>query len=130
MKNNNIQNTRYNHLTLTLLHQICRYTCSIYWLVTICQGKLSDSQDMNIFPCIRVLRLEDINLAGMDRVYYYSRMTKQCIEKKNHILTIREFSLKYRHQPIYGTYLMTKVMKKSQCQMIVPCILKIYFCHI
>ena len=35
-----------------------------------------------IFPCLRVPRLEDSNLAGMDKVYYYSRMTKQCIEKK------------------------------------------------
>ena len=32
-------------------------------------------------PCLRVLRLADINLAGMYKVYYYSRMTKQCIEK-------------------------------------------------
>ena len=35
-----------------------------------------------IFPCLRVLRLADSNLSGMDKVYYYSRMTKQCIEKK------------------------------------------------
>ena len=34
-----------------------------------------------IFPCLRVLRLADSNLAGMDKVYYYSIMTKQCIEK-------------------------------------------------
>ena len=35
-----------------------------------------------IFPCLRFLRLADSNLAGMDKVYYYSRMTKQCIKKK------------------------------------------------
>ena len=35
-----------------------------------------------IFPCLRVIRLEDSNLAGMDKVYYYSRMTKQCIREK------------------------------------------------
>ena len=34
-----------------------------------------------MFPCIRVLCLSDINHAGMVKVYYYSRMTKQCIEK-------------------------------------------------
>ena len=34
-----------------------------------------------LHPCLIVLRLADINLAGMDKVYYYSRMTKQCIEK-------------------------------------------------
>ena len=34
-----------------------------------------------LHPCLRVLRLESINLSVMDKVYYYSRMTKQCIEK-------------------------------------------------
>ena len=33
-------------------------------------------------PCLRVLRLADSNLAGMDKVCYYYRMTKQCIERK------------------------------------------------
>ena len=33
-----------------------------------------------IFPCLRVLCLEDINRAGMENVYYYSIMTNQCIE--------------------------------------------------
>ena len=31
-----------------------------------------------LHPCLRVLRLADSNLAGMDKVYYYSRITKQC----------------------------------------------------
>ena len=35
-----------------------------------------------LHPCLRVLRLADSNLSGMEKVYYYSRMTKQCIEKK------------------------------------------------
>ena len=26
------------------------------------------------FPCLRVLRLPDINLAGMEKVYYYYRI--------------------------------------------------------
>ena len=34
-----------------------------------------------IFPCLIVIHLEDINLSGMDKVYYYSTMDKQCIEK-------------------------------------------------
>ena len=34
-----------------------------------------------IFPCLRVLHLEDSTLAGMDKFYYYSIITKQCIEK-------------------------------------------------
>ena len=34
-----------------------------------------------LFPCLRVLCLEDSNLSGTDNVYYYSRTTKQCIEK-------------------------------------------------
>ena len=38
-----------------------------------------------IFPCLRVLRLADSNRSGMYKVYYYPRMTKQCIEKKNQI---------------------------------------------
>ena len=33
-----------------------------------------------ISPCLRVICLVDINLAGMDKVYYYLRMTNQCIE--------------------------------------------------
>ena len=33
-----------------------------------------------IFPCLRVHCLADSNLAGMEKVYYYSRMTKQCID--------------------------------------------------
>ena len=71
-----------------------------------------------IFPRLIVFRLVDSNLAGMDKVYYYLSMTKQCTEKNKLILTIREFSLTYRHQPIYGSRLMTKVMKKSQYQII------------
>ena len=35
-----------------------------------------------LFPRLRVLRLADSNCAGMEKVYYYLRMTKQCIEKK------------------------------------------------
>ena len=49
-----------------------------------------------LHPCLRVLSLADSNLAGMEKVDYYSRMTKQCIEKKNQILIIRGFFLKYR----------------------------------
>ena len=34
-----------------------------------------------IFPCLRVLCLADINYAVIGKVYYYSRMTKQCADK-------------------------------------------------
>ena len=34
-----------------------------------------------LFPCLRFLRLEDSNIAGVDKVYYYPRMKKLCIEK-------------------------------------------------
>ena len=34
-----------------------------------------------IFPCLLTLRLADRNKAGMDRVFYYSRMTKISIMK-------------------------------------------------
>ena len=34
-----------------------------------------------LFSCLRVLRLADSNIAGMNKVYYYLRMTNQCIEK-------------------------------------------------
>ena len=40
---------------------------------------LCTSQDY--FFCIRVFRLADSNLSVMENFYYYSRMTKQCIEK-------------------------------------------------
>ena len=33
-------------------------------------------------PCIRVLHLEDIIYTVIENNYYYSRMTKQCIEKQ------------------------------------------------
>ena len=38
-----------------------------------------------IFPFLRVLCLADSNHTEMDQVYYYSRMTKKCIEKKHDI---------------------------------------------
>ena len=34
-----------------------------------------------MFPCTIFICLEDSNRAGMDKVYYYSRMTKQYIDK-------------------------------------------------
>ena len=34
-----------------------------------------------IFPCFRIICLVDINIAGMEKVYYYLIMTKRCIEK-------------------------------------------------
>ena len=34
-----------------------------------------------LFPCLRTLRLADSNKAGMDKVFYYSRMTKISIIK-------------------------------------------------
>ena len=36
-----------------------------------------------LFPCLRVLCLADINISEMEKNYYYSRMTNQCIEKKS-----------------------------------------------
>ena len=36
-----------------------------------------------IFPCLRVIRLVDSNKAGMDRVFYYARMTKISIIKSS-----------------------------------------------
>ena len=71
-----------------------------------------------LFPCLGVLCLADSTLDGMNKVYYYSILTKLCIEK-NQILFIREFSQTFLHQPIYGRYLMTKLMKKTPYQIIV-----------
>ena len=34
-----------------------------------------------LFPCLIVLFLADINRAGMENIYYYSRTTKKCIEE-------------------------------------------------
>ena len=81
-------------------------------------------------PCIRFLHQADSNLVGIDKLYYYSRMTKQCIEKTKLDLNYHRVFLKYHHMPIYGSRLMTKVMKMSQQyqhQRIKFCILKIYF---
>ena len=38
-----------------------------------------------IFPCLRFLCLADMNISGMEYFYYYSRINKQCIEKKSDI---------------------------------------------
>ena len=37
--------------------------------------------DNNLWGSMRVLRLEDRSIAEMEKIYDYSRMTKQCIEK-------------------------------------------------
>ena len=36
-----------------------------------------------LHPCLRVLCLADSNIAGMDKVYYYSRMTNSASRKQN-----------------------------------------------
>ena len=36
-----------------------------------------------LFPCLRVLRLEDSNKAVMDKVFYYARITKISIIKSS-----------------------------------------------
>ena len=46
------------------------------------------------FPCLRVIRLEGSNLAVMYKVYYYLRMTKQCIEKTKSDLDYQTVFLK------------------------------------
>ena len=34
-----------------------------------------------LFPFLRVLRLADSNISGIDKFYYYLRMIKHCIER-------------------------------------------------
>ena len=36
-----------------------------------------------LFPCLRTLRLADINKAGMNKIFYYSIMTKMSIIKSS-----------------------------------------------
>ena len=36
-----------------------------------------------LFPCLRTIRLADSNKSGMDKVFYYSRMTKISIIKSS-----------------------------------------------
>ena len=43
-----------------------------------------------IFPCLRTLRLANSNKAGMDKVFYYSRMTKISIIKSSTDLDNKE----------------------------------------
>ena len=43
-----------------------------------------------IFPCLRVIHLVDSNLAGMKKVYYYSRMTNQRINKTGYYIDYQE----------------------------------------
>ena len=43
-----------------------------------------------LFPCLRTLRLADSNKAGMDKVFYYSIMTKLSIIKSSSDLDNKE----------------------------------------
>ena len=43
-----------------------------------------------LFPCLRVLCLADSNKSGMDKVFYYSRMTKKSIIKSSSDLYNKE----------------------------------------
>ena len=43
-----------------------------------------------LFPCLRILRLADSSKAGMDKVFYYSRMTKISIIKSSNDLDNKE----------------------------------------
>ena len=79
-----------------------------------------------MFPCIRVLCLVDNNHAGMEKVNYQSRITKQCIEKQSIIFIIKKNSKTYHYHTINGTRQMIKVPKKSHYQMILLIIQKIY----
>ena len=45
-----------------------------------------------IFPCLRTLRLADSNKAGMDKLFYYSRMTKISIIKSSTDLDNKNYS--------------------------------------
>ena len=44
-------NTKYNNFILALLHHFCHQTHSIYWLVSICLGTVSDNQYQIFFQC-------------------------------------------------------------------------------
>ena len=50
-----------------------------------------------LHPCLIVLSLADSNLAGMDKVYYYLIMTKQCTEKTKSDLDYQRVFPKYNH---------------------------------
>ena len=54
-------------------------------------------------------------------------LSSSVLREKYLTLIIRDCSLAYRNQPIYGTSQMKIVMKKSQYQMIVLSIQKIFF---
>ena len=45
-----------------------------------------------LFPCLRVLRLADSKKSGMDKVFYYTKMTKISIIKSSSDLDIKELS--------------------------------------
>ena len=81
-----------------------------------------------LFSSLGVLCLADSNISVMEKGYYYSRMTNQCIE-----ITISDIDyqrlLPYISSPanIYGTSRMTKLIKNSQYQMIVIFIQTISF---
>ena len=77
-----------------------------------------------IFPCLRVIYLADSNLAVMEKFITIRELPSSEFKKQYLILIIRDYSLTYSHQPIYGTSQMTKVMKNSQYKNIIPCIQK------
>ena len=50
-----------------------------------------------LFPCLQVLHLADNNKAGMDKLFYYARMTKISIIKLSYDLDNKELF------PVYGS---------------------------
>ena len=46
-----------------------------------------------ILPCLRVLRLADINKSGMDKLFYYTRITKTSIIKSSSDIDNKELFL-------------------------------------
>ena len=64
-----------------------------------------------LFPCLRVLCLSDSNKAVMEKVFYYSRMTKISIIKSSYDLDNKEQLI---FQLLDGCYVLLHTVAKMQ----------------
>ena len=111
-----------SHFIIFWIHQYSYY-CQIHqsseihswWKV---MGKVLCTSQYYFFLVLDLFTWQIVILHERTKFITVLEWPSSALRKQNQILIIRECSLIYRHQPIYGTCMMTKVMKKSQYQII------------
>ena len=94
--------------------------------MTISHGKGDMYFSIFFFLVLKFFAWKIVILKEWKKFITIQELPSSALNKQNIILNIGYYSQTYRHQPIYGTIMMKKVMKKSQYQMIVLCIQMIF----